>query len=657
MIVRTESMTRVAIKTVLVVLFVLMTFQSGEALAVKQPPSIKDSASEPVKYVGTVQTDKRYYDGRLRYAIGTHSYAAFRANRTAPPEGGMIGWTYNHQPYLAYWNGKYYMQYLSDLKGEHVPPGRTLMMTSMDGRHWSDPLVIFPKYPLPKIKKKYDEVGNVNLPAGTFSVMHQRMGLYITPDGRLLTLAFYSFCRNPQSGPNNGQGLGRVVREVYKDGTFGPIYFIRYNKHSGWNEGNTLYPFYKSSTDKGFVKACEDLLADKLVTLQWWEEDRAKDDGFYTIDLDGEEIKALSWCERPDGTILGIWKHTLAALTADKGKSWTKLEECRTLKTCGAKTWVQKTDDGRYALVYNHSATKRNRFPMAVMTSDDCHEFDNLLCLNGEVPPMRYQGIHKNIGPQYIRGIAPGNGNPPGDYMFNIYSVNKEDIWITRTTLPIRGTVSEPVSQDFEKVAAEHELELWNLYVPKWAPLAIVDDPQVKGNKCLELRDEEPYDYAIAQRAFPASKKPTVEFRVLMSKVGHGVLDVEVQDQHGARPMRLRFDPKWLSMDRMKTEPDPVPIQINKWYSIKVVLDCDEGEYDLYVDGKRVRKGVEFEGKVETLERLVIRTGPWRGDVRPLIRDRGEPGTLGLYLEDMPGGDNKVSLSIYLIDDVKTSSL
>ncbi|MHC4213320.1 MAG: hypothetical protein ACYSWP_08115, partial [Planctomycetota bacterium] len=498
----------------------------------KMPPPIDQCAKEPLKYVGSVKCDKAYYDGRLQYAIGTHSYAAFRSNRTQAPEGGMIGWTYNHQPYLAYWNGKYYMQYLSNLKEEHGAPGRTLMMTSMDARNWTDPVVIFPKYPLPKINKKYPEAGRVDLPAGTFSVMHQRMGLYIAKDGRLLTLAFYSFCNTPRNGPNNGQGLGRVVREVYKDGTFGPIYFIRYNRHAGWDESNTLYPLYKDSKDKGFVKACEELLADKLVTLQWWEEDRAED-GFYTIDLGGEEIKALSYAHRPDGTVLGVFKHTLAALTADEGKTWTKLQECDTLMTCGAKTWIQKTLDGRYALVYNHSATRRNRFPMTVMTSDDCYIFDNLLCLNGEVPPMRYQGVHKNIGSQYIRGINEGNGTPPGNYMWNVYSVNKEDIWITRTALPIRGTLGSQVSENFEKVSAPHELETWNLYVPKWAPLAIVDDPQAKGNKCLELRDEEPYDYAIAQRSFPAAKKVTVEFRVLMSKVGHGVLDVEVQDKSG----------------------------------------------------------------------------------------------------------------------------
>jgi len=631
-----------------------LVYAAQDSLRSKMPPSIQESSREPIKYVGDVFCDKHYYDGRLRYAIGVHSYQAMRANRTRPPEGGMVGWTYNHQPYLCYWKGRFYLQYLSNLKEEHVPPGRTLIMVSNDGLSWSNPKVIFGKYPLPRIHKKYDDVGMVDLPAGTFSVMHQRMGFYVAPNGRLLTLAFYSFCPHPRKGPNNGQGLGRVVREVYEDGTFGPVYFIRYNRHSGWNESNTLYPFYKASQDKGFVEACEALLADKLITLQWWEEDRAED-GFYTIKTGGKDIKALSFCHRPDGVVLAVWKHQLAALSADEGKSWTKLGKNRTLLTNGAKTWVQKTEDGRYALVYNHSTTRRNRFPMAVMTSDDCYEFDNLLCLNGEVAPMRFQGIHKSIGTQYFRGIAEGNGNPPGEHIWNVYSMNKGDIWVSRTPVPIRGTVERHFSQDFENVKDESELAMWNLYVPQWAPISIVQDPVKSGNQCLELRDEEPYDYAIAQRAFPESKKVTVEFRIFMSKVGHGILDVEVQDKHGYRPMRLRFDQDWISMDRMRTEPTPVRAQTNKWYDIKLVLDCGGQEYDLYVDGKRVERGVEFAEKVESLERLVFRTGPWRGDVRPLIVD-GAPGNPGLYTEDLPGGDNNVALSVYLIDNVKTKS-
>ncbi len=44
-----------------------------------------------------------------------------------------------------------------------------------------------------------------------------------------------------------------LVREIREDGSFGPIYFIRYNRHAGWDESNTGYPFYKKSEDKGFV--------------------------------------------------------------------------------------------------------------------------------------------------------------------------------------------------------------------------------------------------------------------------------------------------------------------------------------------------------------------------------------------------------------------
>jgi len=627
---------------------------TGVCGAAEELPSIEEWAKEPVKYVGAEQTDKRFYDGALRHVVGVHRYEAFRANRTNPSEPGMIGWTYNHQPYLAYWNDKFYLQYLSDVKQEHEPPGRTLLMTSKDGRKWTNPVVVFPKYVLGEIKVG-EHGSDMYVAAGTFSVMHQRMGFYVAPNGRLLTLAFYSYCPTPRHSPNAGNGLGRVVREIHKDGSFGPIYFIRYNRHAGWNEDNTSYPFYTESKDKGFVQACESLLNDKLMTLQWWEEDRGKD-GFYNInpeDYAGFSCKALSFCRRSDGVVIAIWKRGWCALSSDEGKSWTDPVKVSTLRPTGAKEWLERTQDGNYALVYNHSATQRNRLPLTVMTSKDCREFDNLLCLNGEVPVQRYQGFHKDLGVQYVRGIAEGNGDPPGSYMWNTYSVNKEDIWVSRARVPITGTVDEDVNQDFEGASAA-AIELWNLYVPKWAPISITEDPRREGNKCLELRDEEPHDYALAERAFPEKRKVTVEFRVLIQQVGQGVLCFEVQDGHGRRPMRLRFFPSRLWVNRGRVELSPVAINAGRWLDVRVDLDCDSQKYDLYVNGEAVKQGVDFweNQKVETLERLVFRTGPWRGYVSPLTVDR-EPAP-GMHQEDLAGSDRKTPLSIYLIDDVRT---
>jgi len=420
-------------KKISLITLILLSFTSL-VCGQKMPPSVEESIDEPVKYIDEIQPDQRFFDGNLAHAVGVHHYQAYRANRSIPLKGDKVGWTYNHQPFLCYWNGKFYIQYLSDVYQEHTPPGKTLIMVSEDGRNWSEPQIVFPEYSLPEIK--FDDVF---ISAGTKSVMHQRMGFYVAPNGKLLSLAFYSYCQTPRSSPNAGNGLGRVVREIKRDGSFGPVYFIRYNRHAGWNETNTSYPFYKESKDKEFLEACEALLADKLITLQWWEEDRAED-GFYAIDPGGVKGaahfsrkittskgagKGFSFFHRPDGVVVGLWKNQYSALSSDEGKTWTGITKNSTLTTDGAKTWGQKTDDGKYVVIHNQSPTFRNRFPMTSMVSDDGHIFDDLLCLRGEVPLKRYQGLHKRIGPQYYRGIIEGNGNPPGNDAWVVFSLNK----------------------------------------------------------------------------------------------------------------------------------------------------------------------------------------------------------------------------------------
>jgi len=633
----------------LILIFTLSLF------AQKMPPSIESSAKEPIKYIGEEQTDIRFHHGGLRHAVGVHRYQAFRANRDHPPEiSSRTGWTYNHQPYLCYWNDQFYLQYLSNQYTEHLTPGRTMIMTSRNGRDWSNPEIIFPEYTLPEINFTHPESGKTyHMPEGIKAVMHQRMGFYITEDNRLLTFAFISFCPTSRIGPNNGQGIGRIVREIFKDGSYGPIYFIRYNRHAGWDETNTNYPFYKNSPDKGFVEACDELLNNKLFTLQWWEEDRAKD-GFFTINPGEYEPKAFNFYQRPDGVTVGIWKHQLTALSSDKGQSWTDFALSKTLMTCGAKTWGQKTDDGKYALVYNHSATRRNRWPLVVMTSDDGHSFDDMLCLHGEVPPMRHYGWAKNQGPQYIRGIFEGNGNPPGNHMWNTYSMSKEDIWVSRSRLPITGIVKNHVFQDFDDLKSEDELELWNFHIPKWAPIEVIV-PTGTDNHVLQLCDEEPYDYACAERSFPPSSKAVVEFSVFVKELGKDILEFELHNKNSQRAVRLRFDPRLegLNFELGGVEPGPVPFVENRWHDIKILFDCDEGEYDVWLNSKLVKKGIEMDIDTKNLERMVFRTGSWRSDVRQFLI-KGQPSGPGLDSENLPAAGDKVPQSLFWIDNVKT---
>jgi len=391
------------------------------------------------------------------------------------------------------------------------------------------------------------------------------------------------------------------------------------------------------------------------MTLQWWEEDSDKE-GLTSLRAYDDELKALSFFHRPDNVVVALWKRQWSALSADEGKTWTKQVESPTLMTCGGKVWGQRTEDGRYAIVYDHSATRRNRFPLAVMTGEDGHTFDNLLCLHGEVPPLRYQGIHKALGPQYIRGIVEGNGDPPGLHMWNTYSMNKEDIWVSRTRLPVSGTVDEGVDEDFQSAGSESDLEYWNLYIPKWAPTSVVLDPENPDNRCLLLKDEDPYDYALAERAFPESAKMEIRFRVRLEAVGQGAFEFEVHDRSGKRPLRLRMDNDWTTLDLGEVSTDPLRSSSKRWMEVALRLDCESQSYRVALDGKWKEEAIGFNEKVESIERLVFRTGPWRSDVRPWIVD-GEPANRGLYMEDLAGADEKAPVTMVLIDDIRTANI
>lgn len=341
----------------------------GIALASANASAQTGSASEPVRYVGGVTVHQAAHEGQLRPAVGVESFQVMRANRTHPEMADNFGWTYNHAPMLVYWNGRFYLEYLSNPTGEHVPPGQTLVATSVDGRHWEFPKVVFPVYEL----RPPD-------PKGT-AMMHQRMGFYIAPDGRLLVIAFYGHAPNPfRAG-----GIGRVVREVYRNGSFGPIYFLHYNTRSGWGESNTGYPFYTRSGDAGFVQACESILGNRLMREQWWDEEGEYEDDFFAVKSEGSQ-EAFNWYHRKDGTLVGLWKWSRAALSTDEGITWSQPVKVPTLVMAGAKISGRRTSDGRYALIYNPAQDGYHRWPLAIVTGDDGVIFDNMLYVQGEVP-------------------------------------------------------------------------------------------------------------------------------------------------------------------------------------------------------------------------------------------------------------------------------
>ena len=589
------------------------------------------SAQYQVHYSGNTLNNPDYHHGQLSPAMGVHNMQVMRANRENKDLADGFGWTYNHAPMLAYWNNTFYLEYLSDSVGEHVPPGHSLLVTSRDGTIWGKPVEIFPRY---KVPDGTTQPGVSETAKDLFAVMHQRMGFYVTNDNRLLVLGYYGICLNPQDGPTDGFGIGRVVREVYGNGTFGPIYFVRYNH--GWSEKNTDYPFFTKSRDKGFVRGCYDLLADPLQTQQWNEESD-RDDPLVPMH---DNYQALSYYHLPDGNVIGLWKNALTAVSRDEGKTWNVPQRAPGFVNSNAKIWCQRTSDGKYAAVYNPSDF---RWPLAISVSDDGLEYKNLLLVNGEITTMRYGGSYKSYGPQYVRGIQERNGKPPDGKIWVAYSMNKEDIWISSIPVPVKSVNLYHVNDTFNDLPDGEELEGWNIYSPLWAGVSI---EKRDNQKYLLLRDKDEFDYAMATRLFPPSAAVNVEFTVDAGQNDHGTLFIELQDCRNAAAMRLVFDSdgvlKTKAGYRMK---NLMKYNAGQEYKIRIEARTSDRYFDVYIDDEKTGNGLFFT-PVSALQQIVFRTGE--------VRRFPNVDTPTDQNFDVKQDNNPLQEAFYLVKSVKT---
>lgn len=585
---------------------------------------------DTIRYTGKTLVNADYHHGQLTPVVGVHNIQTFRANRAYPALAENFGWTYNHAPMLAYWNDKFYVEYLSDKEGESIPPGQTFLQSSADGYNWTKPDVIFPIY---RITDGTTKEGRTDVAKDLDAVMHQRMGFYVSKKNVFLVLGFYAISFDAKDDPNDGNGIGRVVREILPDGKYGPIYFIHYNPK--WSEKNTLYPHFTRSKNKAFVEACKELLANKLMTQQWNEEADRKDP---LITLQ-KQYKAFNYYHLNDGRVVGMWKNALTAISTDEGKTWPEnAARAPGFVNSNAKFWGQRTADGNFATVYNPS---EYRWPLAISTSKNGLDYTNLLLVHGEITPMRYGGNYKSYGPQYVRGIIEGNGKPKDGKLWVTYSMNKEDIWVASMPLPIAETVNEPVNDNFSTVNAVKDLNQWNIYSPLWAPVTIA-------NQTLVLKDKDLFDYAKAERVFPASSKVITEFSITPKQDSFGIMEIELQDAKGMATVRLTFDSTGtLSAKAGARYKNFMKYKAGEQYDIKIKLDAFTRFYTITVNGKDVLTSLAFQPVAE-VSRIVFRTGE--------VRRFPNVDTPADQTYDLPNaGESEKNEAVYAIKYLKTS--
>ena len=591
-------------------------------------PAIAQTGQEGVHYTGETLSDPNRHDGGLSPVVGVHNIQTMRSNREHPI-AAYCDWTYNHQPMMAYWNGRFYQHYLSDPKDEQVPPSRTLLLMSDDGYSWSNPVLLFPEYPVPEGFKKEGVEGEAH---NIKAVMHQRQGFYVSKDNHLYALASYGICLNKKDHNNDGNGIGRVIREIKSDGSLGKIYFLYYNHD--FNEKNTDFPNYRKG-DKYLKKACEEILSNPRMRMGWVEEADRNDP---LIPLN-KPYKAYCDYTLPDGRLVALWKHALTSISTDGGLTWKEpVERAPGFVNSNAKIWGQRLTDGMYATVYNPSEF---RWPLAISLSKDGLEYNTLNLVCGEVPPMRYGGNYKSFGPQYVRGIIEGNGIPRDNDLWVSYSMNKEDMWIARVPVPVQTAAHAHANDDFSTIGKLSDLTQWNVYMPKMAPITI-------DGEWLRLSDSDPFDYARVDRKIPATSELTVSFDLQAEQNNHGLLQIEFLDDHGVSCSRIEMtDEGVLRAKGGARYGNLLTYESGKTYHIEAQLSVKSRTLTVFIDGKKVGQRM-FYAPVKAIERVMFRTG---GERR--FPDVDTPADWDGILDNAGGTDQ---LAVYRIANFRTSS-
>ncbi|MFT4095063.1 MAG: six-hairpin glycosidase [Niabella sp.] len=588
---------------------------------------------DTIRYTGSTLSNVDYHHGQLTPAVGVHNIQVFRANREHPEWAGGMNWTYNHQPMLAYWNNTFYLHFLSDPVGEHIAPGATYLVSSRDGYKWSAPVAVFPEYRLPD---GFTKEGRTEITHNSYAVMHQRVGFYISKQKRLFALGFYGIALGPHDDPNDGNGVGRVIREINKDGSFGPVYFLRYNHR--FSEKNTNYPFYKSSKDKGLVAACEEILSTPLMMQQMVEEADRNDP---LIPLK-EQYKAFNYYHLPNGKTVGLWKYALTSISDNDGKSWQyKPTRAPGFVNANAKIWGQRTSDHKYLTVYNPSEF---RWPLALSVSDDGLNYKNLLLVNGEITTMRYGGAYKSYGPQYVRGIQEINGATPDGNVWVGYSMNKEDIWVAEIPVPIKDKVDRDADDDFSRAGDLSDLKEWNIYSPLWAPVSL---ERSGSGSVLQLKDFDPFDYAKVERMVPESGNLKIEFSITPRQNNNGRLDIEFQDAQNTPCIRISFDSTGNIITKAGYRDKGLSkYETGKKYDFIIELNTVTRFYTISINGGKPNSNIIF-APVHKVHHITFRTGSVRR-----FPDADTPTDQDF---DVPDGGEKAREAVYHIHYFKSA--
>lgn len=564
---------------------------------------------EPIRVEGTESESVNllYSDGTLPPLVGTHNIQILRATKDAPELAEGLGYTYNHHlNNIYYHNGAFYVEWGSGEKDEEMLPYRRLVATSGDGLTWSKPVPLYerlPKDPEHPAKNPSDDFTN---------------GV----DGA------------PIAG--EAQDAYRKAVDWYRNQPQGLML-----QKTPWRRENI------PATQAHFDSLYKD-----------WRTNHPDDHAIPSV-VAGALGKGANYFRRKDGQWVFLSKWAWTSLSPDDGQTWTKPVIPPTVKTGHQKISGYRAAEDCYFLFYDPVRSSAVRWPLVAVQGQDGITFGRMGVVHGEVPDIRYKGRWKDMGTQYNR-VLMGEG-PIRGAIWVVYSVNKEDIWISRVPLGAGTVVREPVQDNFDDMPVGPLVANWNIYRPQWAPVDVIA-LEGTGNHALQLKDADPYDYCRAVRVFPAGRRLHCAFKVRPGQSDHGRLEIELLSRRGLRPVRLVFDENGkLRAREYEWNYEICTYKANEWMSVQLNVDLDKPTWQVVInDAVKMELQWAYEperrmdGPVPSLERISFRTGEYRRLGKCIHADMTfYPEFVESYAGVAPGSDRPITPAVFLIDDVR----
>jgi hypothetical protein len=570
--------------------------------------------------------------------------------------------SFRHNATLTYVNGLFYCVYRASAVSEDTRGTALFFSTSANGIDWDNHGCISPMAEINDTLQLDDWNGD----AWKYGWVEHPWHIFKVPGTNRVLVRYTSEMRF-RDHDNNTVRANFI--EVRPDGTAGPAFLYedaRFNPNDG-----VMWPDFPSVDD----------MDQEIADGAHWFMQYATPNAYVDVDeythygdclFDGPTwlYHYHRWFTRPDGVIVGINEDGVA-LTSDSGRTWTQKASHGLSLNFNAKLFLGWNSNDVLTLVGNVSGS--GRAPAVLMRSSDGITFDTLMTPVVTMNHKKYSGGSKTSGFNYADGPTEGftDPMPDGDFWY-VITYNKEEVWVGRVEVPITSGEKEPVWDSFEGHAKGSFVAGWNVHRPVWCPTDITAAPDDQNNNVLRIRDEDPWDRAVAERVFPESTHAVVQFEINPSQDNTGYaspvkefpaafnwepytlgnwLEIEVQSWNHQRPVRLYFatDGKLKAVDGSDTV-DVMDYAAGQWYTIKIEADCNNDTYTLWVDGQEKRAGAAFADTATTLERLTFRTGKY------VVEDGPSGSSIGYAAcsdcGDLPHANDPVPLQEWFVDDV-----